>query len=198
MLANINLPILFVTGLPCSGKTEFLNIARSMPLLCIEWSQVLGDVLEDYRRVESREKTLNVVEAIVKEKGTAYFPGTILLSISKQIADSPTKYQGVVVSGARNPEEIRILAKSFARSLVVMLCADYHARYQRSKERSRAKDPVDIERFVRNDFAELHTGIAAIADKMAQELIFNDGELSEFTTQVKELLKSCFYVDNPS
>jgi dephospho-CoA kinase len=198
MPITINIPILFVTGLSCSGKGEFLNIARSMSLLCIEWSQVLGSILECYGRAESREKALNMIENIVKEKGTAYFPNRILISISKQIADSPNKYKGVVVSGARNPEEIRILARSFVRSLVVILHANYYVRYQRSKKRGRTKDPIDIERFVQNDFGELHTGIAEIADEMAQKFIFNDGEFSEFTIQVKELLKFYFCVDDPS
>lgn len=193
-----SIPILFVTGLPCSGKTEFLNTARSMPLLCIEWSQVLRKALDSYREAGNREKALKVVKGIVKEKGATYFPEEILLSISEQIAKSPSRYQGVVVSGARNFEEIRILAEPFARSLVVILLADCCTRYQRSKKRGRTEDPVDIEEFVLNDSAELRSGVAAIAYEMAQVSIVNEGGLPEFTTEVRNLLKLYFLLDLPS
>jgi len=195
MLEHIDIPVLFVTGLPCSGKTEFVNVARTMPLLCIEWSQVLKEVLSTYREATDRETALKLVEDIVKEKGFSYFPERILHLINRQLERLSGTYQGVVVSGARNPTELQTLAKPFAKSLVVMLCADYHARYQRSKERGRTKDPMNIEEFIWNDFAELNTGIATIADELAQELIFNDGELAEFAAQVRSLLVSYFLIN---
>ena len=195
MLEHIDIPVLFVAGLPCSGKTEFVNVAETMPLLCIEWSQVLREALSSYRKATDRGTALKLVEDIVKEKGSSYFPERILHVINRQLESSPGTYQGVVVSGARNPTELQILAKLFAKSLVVMLCADYHTRYQRSKERGRTKDPTNIEEFVRNDFAELNTGIATIADELAQELIFNDGELAEFAAQVRSLLASYFLIN---
>lgn len=195
MSIPINIPILFVIGLPCSGKTEFLNIARSMPILCIEWSEVLEQELRNYREARKRGDALKAIENIVTKKGVSYFPEKIIQFINSQIENSQVIYRGIVVSGARNPEEIRFLAKSFSRSLVVTLFAGFYTRYGRSKSRGREKDPVEMEEFVRNDFSELNTGIAAIADVMAQALIFNDGELSEYTTKVRNLLESFFSED---
>jgi len=184
-MERISPPLLVVVGLPCAGKTEFARVAAQAGLLCIEWSAVLKETLSS--ATSDRDQFLGSVERAVSAYGTAHFPAQIVATINNRLQQS-REYREVVVSGARNPAEIKALMKHFTRSEVLMVHASYQRRFERCKKRQRHGDPIELTDFVRSDLREYRSGLDQIGSDLATVFLFNDDELADFHNEVQSFL----------
>jgi dephospho-CoA kinase len=185
MKRRILLPLLVVVGPPCAGKTEFTRVAAQAGLLCIEWSAVLEETLSG--TTSDRDRFLRSVERAVSSYGTTHFPAQIVTLIKNRLQQSQ-EYRGIVVSGARNPAEIRALLKHFTRSEVLMVQASYQRRFERCNKRQRQGDPTELAEFLRSDLREYRSGLAEIGSDLVTVFLFNDDELPRFQNEAQSFL----------
>ena len=115
-----------VAGLPCTGKTLFLDLCTRQGCATLEWSSVVYD---DLGRPDTNARTqwFRRVAKTVEEKGPSYYPRMIHAILATTGASMH------VVSGARNPVELGELLAMYADRAVVWIEADTTVRFSRRK-----------------------------------------------------------------
>lgn len=173
---NAETRCVFVTGLPCAGKSEYGMLARRLGYAVAEWSSFLRADLTG--RSAERSDYHSSVGEMVALKGIEHYPRKIFQSLVT------TRVTQHVVVGARNPGELAFFRSFYAVSTVVWVSATYRQRFQRNKARQRKDVERTIERFLAADFHEMANGLAEIAATQVNEILFNDGGRKEFHEQV--------------
>lgn len=170
-----------VAGLQCAGKTSFIRVAKDQSCAVLEWSEVIYDDF-GHPTDEDRTQWFKNVAQRVKEKGPTYYPGMIFRKLTKEVSEIH------VVSGARNPNELRELLGMYSQSAVVWIETDAAERYRRVKTRARHDASNSIVDFIRHDNVELSGGLAEIASKFATYHIVNNGSVETFEKKIIYLL----------
>lgn len=177
---NANTRCVFITGLPCAGKSAYGRLARKLGYAVAEWSSFLRD---DTGCSTDRSEFHSSVGEIVERKGVEYYPRRIFDRMAEW---STTQH---VVIGARNPKELAYFRSLYAVSAVVWISATYRQRFLRNNTRQREDADHSIEQFLASDFHELSNGLADIAATHVGEIIFNEGLVEEFDRRVARHLQ---------
>lgn len=171
-----------VAGLPCAGKTGFLELCIRQGCCALEWSDVLYDDL-GCPGIKDRTQWFRRIAQTVQEKGAAYYPRMIHSKLAT--ARSPMH----VVSGARNPAELGELLAMYAGAAVVWVEADATVRFHRAQTRARCDIPRSFEEFLRQDHEELAGGVAAIATRYVTHYLVNNGSSESYARSICLLLE---------
>lgn len=175
---------IFIVGLPCAGKSIYGSIAESMGYAFAEWSSIVKKDLFD--PITPRHEVHQSIGKLVAQKGVDYYPRKILETLTKCGA---TEH---VVSGARNPHELLKFRSFYDASLVVWISSTYLIRFRRSITRNRCDADLSIKEFLASDFYELNGGLAEIAAKQVDVILFNDCDFSDFSQMVSAQILEFF------
>ncbi|MEM1720985.1 MAG: AAA family ATPase [Ignisphaera sp.] len=176
--------VVFVTGLPGSGKSVFTDVAisRGIPVV------VLGDIVREEVSRRGLEPSLENLIKIAQELRERLGPEAIaMLSVEKllKILDMSCL---VVIDGVRSLKEVEyIKMKTDAEAIIVAIHASPKTRFNRLKMRSRSDDPREWSEFIERDMRELSWGLGNVI-ALADVVIVNEGSLDEFKAMVKEFL----------
>lgn len=172
--------MLIVTGMPGSGKDEFIKVARTMGYVDVH----MGDTVRKY----SREHKIDQ-----KDYDIGKFAGSERkvhgMDIwAKRTSENITNPERTIVDGLRNVEELEYFRNRFENVRVVAIYANHDDRLARILKRDREDDVKSPNELNGRDERELSWGIGRVIS-LADYMIVNDGTLEEFRTKAQEFIK---------
>lgn len=176
--------IVAFTGMPCSGKTEAVEIAKAMGIPVIRMGDVVWGEVKN-RGLELNDENVGTVANMMREKHgkNIWARRTVDKIKSLNIANN------IVVDGIRNVEEVNLFKKELSNNFVIIaITASDEVRKKRSLSRGRKDDSNDIKDIEERDKRELRWGIGNVIAS-ADIVISNEGSIDEFRRLVKEVLQ---------
>jgi dephospho-CoA kinase len=178
--------VIFVAGMPGSGKSEAVEVFKARGLSVVN----MGDVVREEARArglaESPENIGEVSVALRREYGDE----EIARRCSRRIKEELRRGRDVVVEGVRSLEEIKYFKKTLqAEFIIVAVHSAPRTRYRRLKNRGRGDDPRDWDTFVERDYRELGYGMGS-AIALADYMVVNEGALGELREKIDAICRS--------
>jgi dephospho-CoA kinase len=170
------------TGLPWSGKSEAVKIAKQKGLPVFR----MGDFVWD--EVKKRNLSLNtnnvgkIAQDMRKKHGNTIWAEKTVNAIKQSVQSSD-----VVIDGIRSMDEVDYFRKHLSNSfrLVAITAAD-ELRYKRAKLRRRADDSTEYIDLQKRDAREKQWGIDQVINS-ADVIITNHSSLESFCEKVNAL-----------
>lgn len=171
--------IIVVTGMPGSGKDEFIKVAASMGMSDLH----MGNTVKSYAKSAGVEMIDSEVGNFASEErdkhGKQVWAERTLESLNGQ--------KNVVIDGLRNMEELDYMRNVENNLVVVAIFANRKDRLDRILRRKREDDIKDVGGLIKRDLRELSWGIGSVIS-LADYMIVNDGTLDEFKKNTQDLL----------
>ncbi len=173
--------ILVTTGMPGSGKEEFLKCCQARGAKIVR----MGDIVRDKAKEFGLDPSDSSVGTLANEERKRY--GMDIW------AKRTIPYVGgdfVAIDGTRGLDEIRAFRHAFGEKLlVVAIHSSAGTRFERLRSRSRQDSPATRAEFDQRDRRELEWGLGeAIA--LADHMIVNESTLEDLKRDVDNLLDS--------
>jgi dephospho-CoA kinase len=175
--------ILAFTGMPFSGKSVAVQIAKDMNFPVIR----MGDAI--WEEVKHRGLSLTdcnvgtVANEMRKQHGKDIWAQRTLEKIK-----SMDKTKTLIIDGIRNIEEIDTFKKELDKNFVVIAIeSSDETRYKRALQRGREDDSGDIELVKQRDQRELNWGLDVVIAS-ADAVVSNEGSESEFKNEIRKIL----------
>jgi dephospho-CoA kinase len=176
--------IVAFTGMPCSGKSEAVQIAKDKGIQVIR----MGDMIWAETKNQGLElNDINVGE--VANSMRVKYGKDIWAQRTVDSIKTLNKSNHIVVDGIRNVEEIIFFKKKLSSDFVLIaIDAPDELRKKRALFRGRKDDSKDIKNIEERDKRELRWGIGEVIAS-ADIVISNEGSIDEFRKRVKEFLQ---------
>lgn len=169
--------LIVVTGMPGSGKEEFLSVARSMNIPFVR----MGDVVREYHSKSGT--SMDVGEFATSERNTLGF------NIWAKRCMERMSGNVFLVDGCRSPEEIKSFKGLTDDVIVVAIHTSPKIRYERLLLRARSDAPSTVDEFNARDAREMGWGMSDVIS-LSDEMIVNNDTLKKFHRNAKKLLKA--------
>ena len=174
--------ILAFTGMPCSGKTEAVQIAKDMKIPVIRMGDAVWEETKN-QGLELNDKNVGTIANKMRETHGKDIWARKTVDKIKTLEDRSI----LVIDGIRNMEEIDIFKKELGKDFVVITIeASTETRRKRAFERSRRDDSKDVRDLEERDRRELGWGLGVVIAS-ADIVISNEGNITEFHNKIKEL-----------
>jgi dephospho-CoA kinase len=195
MALNSERKFVGLTGTFASGKGTVIEVARELygdRVASVSTSDIVRE--ETARRGLSleRENLQRVANELRAEKGT----GVLAEMALERASELPEKVKIVFVDGIRNVGEVNFLRRLGRNFVLWAVDAPLELRYERVKQRKRAKENLlSFEEFKESDARE-RAGMISSAQMvgacmdLADEKIVNDGSRDQLKERVAFLLKA--------
>lgn len=171
--------MIIVTGMPGSGKDEFVKVALSLGYSAVH----MGDTVKARAKEMNVPQTDSEIGAFASREREEHGMDIWAKRTAENIGD-PEK---TVVDGLRNIEELQYFRAHFSNAKVVAIYTNREERLRRIIRRNRIDDVKSEDGLVRRDNRELAWGIGRTIS-LADHMIINDGTLKEFKEKVKKFL----------
>ena len=176
------LKIIAFAGMPFSGKSEAVNIARELNIPVIRMGDMIWAETKSRGLELSDENVGTIANSMRKEYGMNIWAKRTLEKI-KSIKDADL----LVIDGVRNIEEIETFEKELGKGfLLVGVQVSDEERYKRAMSRGREDDSQNINLIKERDKRELSWGLGGVIAS-ADIVISNEGPIEEFEQKIKEL-----------
>jgi len=174
--------IIAFTGMPCSGKSEAVQIAKNMKINVFR----MGDmVLEEVKNqnLPLDDKHVGAIANQMREKfGKDIWAKKTLDKISKY-----NKLEYIVIDGIRNAEEIETFKKNLGKNFVVIaIVASDELRQKRFLKRGREDDSKEIKDLIQRDKRERNWGVDSVIAS-ADIVISNQGSLEKLKSEITKI-----------
>jgi dephospho-CoA kinase len=170
------------TGMPWSGKTEAVNIARTRDIPVFR----MGDFI--WEEVKNRNLPLNPdsVASVASEMRKLY-GSTIWAKRTVQAITTHSHDPIIIIDGIRSIEEISYFRSHLPGMFrLIAITAPTSLRHKRAKERNRVDDSCDEKKILERDKREKKWGIDKVISS-ADTIITNDSSLELFQKKIVEL-----------
>jgi dephospho-CoA kinase len=162
-----------ITGMPGSGKEEFLNVAAGRGMQFIR----MGDIVREFH--SRYDGNMSIGEFAGNERKKHGYDIWAKRSIERLNGNA-------VIDGCRNTEEIDAF-RGLAEVIVVAIHSPPQMRYERLVARGRSDAPSDIREFQERDEREIGWGIAKVII-LSDAMIVNDADLEKFRDASRRVL----------
>ncbi|MDR0198727.1 MAG: AAA family ATPase [Methanomassiliicoccaceae archaeon] len=169
--------LIIVTGMPGTGKEEFLNVAADMGIPFVR----MGDVVRDMYSKVSREG-VSVGEFAESERKIHGYDIWAKRSLERMGGDI------FLVDGCRSMDEVDQFRSLTDDVTIVSVHSSPEARYARLIKRNREDAPSSLEEFILRDEREMGWGIAKIM-ALSDVTVPNETTLEEFRELSKNALE---------
>jgi len=175
--------ILAFTGMPFSGKTEAVQIAKDIGIQVIRMGDAVWNEVEN-RGLELNDKNVGMVANEMRKKhGMAIWAKRTIKKI-KTLEEKDI----IVIDGIRNIEEIEAFKKELGKDfLVIAIDVSNEARYKRAKKRGRKDDSKNLNEIKERDRRELGWGLGAVIAS-ADIVVSNEGNIDDFKDKIRKTL----------
>ncbi|MEM0448323.1 MAG: AAA family ATPase [Methanomassiliicoccales archaeon] len=172
--------IIVLTGMPGSGKEEFVQVGISMGYDVVR----MGDV------VREEAKRLGVIN---NDKNIGGFAHSERLKYGYDIWAKRTiphiHHEKTIIDGSRGLDELSVFKEAFKDAVkVVAIHTSPKPRFERLQRRGRADAPNNFEEFEERDKRELSWGIGSLI-ALADIMLVNESTLECFKRSVRSLLE---------
>jgi dephospho-CoA kinase len=173
--------VIVLTGMPGSGKEEFVSVARQVGYDIVR----MGDVVRAEaakRGVADGDKTIGgFAHAERQAHGYDIWAKRCLKHITAE---------RTIIDGSRGRDELKVFRAQFGPDvLLVAIHAAPALRFQRLQERDRPDAPRTWEEFAERDERELAWGLGNLI-VMADRMIVNEDTLHDFKDLVRRFLEA--------
>ncbi|MFW5898496.1 MAG: AAA family ATPase [Candidatus Saliniplasma sp.] len=171
--------LILLTGMPGSGKEEFLQVAKKFDYDIVR----MGDVVREIAKEENVLLNDSGVGSFAHSERERFHYGIWAERTIQKISSTDT-----IIDGVRSYEEVEIFKAELQEDMqIVAVHASPDTRYQRLKDRGREDSPGTWEEFKERDDRELDWGLGKVIAS-ADKMLINEGTLSEFRVQIEEYL----------
>ena len=175
--------IIAFTGMPFSGKSEAVKIAKQMNIPVIR----MGDMIWEETKNQGLELNDKNVGKIANDLRKKYGMDIWARRTLKKIKTLKKK-EILVIDGVRNIEEIETFEKELGKKFVLItIDVSDETRYKRAMNRCRKDDSKDLDLIKKRDKRELSWGLGNVI-ACADIVISNKGTKDEFKQKIKDLL----------
>lgn len=170
------------TGMPASGKGEFLKCLESKGIPSIVMRTVVEDEMKK-KGIEVNNKNLRDYSTNLREKHGNDIVARMCIPLIRKI-----KSNIVLIDGIRGYSEVETFKREFGNDLVlVAIISSEENRFKRIKKRNLPWDMKTFEEFKWRDEKELSWGLKEAIDK-ADYFIDNNGTREEFIRNIEAVL----------
>jgi dephospho-CoA kinase len=171
--------IIAFTGMPASGKSEAVQLARDKGIPVIRMGDLVWEETKRQHKPLDDKHVGNVATAMRKQHGMDIWARRTVEKIHS-LQPSPL----LVIDGVRNMEEIEYFKKELGMDfLIIAIDAPDTLRRKRALQRGRTDDSKNLRDLEERDKREIHWGLQkVIAD--ADIIIPNNGTLDDFKKHV--------------
>jgi len=172
--------LILITGMPGSGKSEFISVAKGMGIQVVS----MGDVIRKYAR-EKNVPPERIGEFADSERQKYGYDIWAERTIPF-IMDNPDEW--VIIEGVRGMAEVERFKKGVSPEVkIVAIQSSPEHRFERMMKRKREDDSLLKEKFNQRDQREIGWGISEVIAS-ADHVIINDNSLEKFKKDVKMFL----------
>jgi len=177
--------IIAFVGMPCSGKTEAVQIAKDMGFPVIRMGDMVWDEVKN-RGLPLDEKNVGAIaDQMRKDLGMDIWAIRTLENISLL-----EKTKQIIIDGIRNIEEIDTFKKKLGKDFVIIaISASDEIRHKRFLNRGREDDSSDIQDLINRDKRELSWGLGTVIAS-ADIIVPNEDGIDEFRKEIRNVLKN--------
>ncbi len=173
--------MIILTGMPGSGKDEFVKIAREMGYSDVH----MGETVKEF----AKEAGIPMVDKEIGQFASSERKLHGMEIWAKRTAERINDPERTIVDGLRNIEELEFFKGHYDSVIVVAIYANRQERLNRILKRNRIDDVRNENELEMRDGRELTWGIGRTIS-LADHMIVNDGTLEEFHTKVRLFLSS--------
>jgi len=175
--------IIAFTGMPFSGKSEAVEIAKEMKIPVIRMGDMVWEEVKN-QGLKLNDKNVGIIaNQMRKEHGMDIWARRTLEKM-----ESMDKEEIIVIDGVRNNEEIETFKQKLNGDFVVIaIKASTETRHQRAMNRGRQDDSKDERQIKERDQREIGWGLDKVIDA-ANITIENEGSVDEFREEINKLL----------
>ncbi|MFQ5884618.1 MAG: AAA family ATPase [Thermoplasmata archaeon] len=172
--------VVCVTGMPGSGKEEFVKVARELGFEVIR----MGDIVREEAKNRGLHMDDQSVGGLANEEREKHGLGIWAARALPKLGG-----QRIIIDGIRGIAEIEVYKRAFPANLfVVSIEASSEIRYERIMRRKRKDATLTRGQFDERDEREREWGIErAMAD--AEYTILNEGDLAEYQKEARRVLE---------
>ena len=176
--------IIAFVGMPCSGKTEAVQIAKEMGIPVIRMGDMVWDEVKN-RGLPLDEKNVGTIaDQMRKDLGKDIWAKRTLDKISLI-----EKTKRIIIDGIRNIEEIDTFKKKLGKDFIIItVTASDEIRQKRFLNRGREDDSSDIQDLIDRDKRELSWGLDTVIAS-ADIIVPNKYGIDEFREEIRKILK---------
>ncbi|UCB58642.1 MAG: flagellar hook-basal body complex protein FliE [Thermoplasmatales archaeon] len=176
--------IIAFTGMPFSGKSEAVEIAKRNDIPVIRIGDMIWDEVKSRNLELSDENVGKIANDMRKKHGKDIWARRTIEKIKKMKTEDI-----LVVDGVRNDEEVETFKQNLAKDFILVAVeVPDKLRYQRAMNRNRQDDALDLEKVKLRDKREIGWGIDRVIAS-ADIVISNKGSLEEFQRKINNLFK---------
>jgi dephospho-CoA kinase len=176
--------IIAFTGMPCSGKSEAVNVAMSMGIPVVRMGDAVWEETKK-RGLELNDKNVGRIAQEMRETHGKDIWAQRTISKIRSLS-SP---ECVIVDGVRSIEEVdtfkTVLGSDF---VLIAINASDETRMKRVLKRKRVDDNTNIKDFEERDKRELSWGLGKVLS-VADIIVDNDNGLDEFQERIRRILQ---------
>ena len=175
--------IIAFAGMPCSGKSEAVRIAKEMSIPVIRMGDMVWDEVTN-RGLPLDEKHIGTIANQMREE----FGKDIWAQRTLEKITSFEKSNYIVIDGIRNVEEIDTFKKELGKDfLVIAVTASDETRRKRFLARGREDDSSNVQDLEERDKRELGWGLGTVIAS-ADIVVSNEGDIEELRNEIKKIL----------
>ena len=173
--------IIAFTGMPGSGKSEAVKIAKELGIPVIRMGDCIWEEVKKRGLGLNDENVGRIADEMRKKHGMDIWARRTMEKIDKS-------HDKIVIDGIRNIEEMDFFREKLGKDfLLVAIHASPETRYKRLMDRKREDDNLTIDRIKNRDERELRWGIGVLI-ALADVIIVNEGSLDEFKEKVINII----------
>ena len=175
--------IIAFTGMPFSGKSEAVEIAKDLGIPVVRMGDMVWDEVKK-QGLEINDENVGFIANKMREIHgmDIWARRTVEKIISMKNVDK------LVIDGVRNFEEIDFFKKILgADFIIVAVNVPDEIRYKRAMTRGREDDSLDLELVKKRDKREISWGLDKVINS-ADVVVSNEGSIDEFRKKIKDIL----------
>ena len=174
--------IIAFTGMPFSGKSESVKIAKEQNIPIIR----MGDIVWDETKKQNLELNDQNVGIIANNMRINYGMDIWAKKTIEKIKKIK-KIKILVIDGVRNLQEVETFKRELDKDfLLVAIHVSDNLRYQRAMNRNRKDDSKDLMKIKERDNREISWGLNRVIAS-ADIIISNEGSLEELRNKIKQI-----------
>jgi dephospho-CoA kinase len=175
--------VLAFAGMPFSGKSEAVKIAKEMNIPVIRMGDMIWEEVKK-RKLELSDKNVGTIASQMREEHEKDIWARRTLEKIKSVENM----NFIVIDGIRNVEEIDLFKKYLEGNFVVVAVkASDKTRQKRALTRNREDDSKDLQKIKERDKRELGWGLGVVIAS-ADVVVSNEGGIEEFRDKVRKIL----------
>ncbi|MCX6665377.1 MAG: AAA family ATPase [Euryarchaeota archaeon] len=177
--------IIAFTGMPCSGKSEAVTIAKELKIPVVR----MGDAVWEETKQRGLELTDKNVGKIANELRETNGKDIWARRTVEKIHVSLSSVECVIIDGIRNVEEIDTFKTMLGHNFILIAIeASDEVRQKRVLQRKRTDDSSSLKDIRARDQRELGWGLGKVF-AVADIIVPNDGRVEDFHNKIKQILK---------